>query len=318
MNNLLEDVFKKSGVPQITFVQPKEYLSLKVSLRSKGRGTIVEGPSGIGKTTSVLKVLDELGLNKDALILSGRNSEDLELIDSLAEMDDIGCVIIDDFHRLPDETKHKIADIVKLYADSESPSSKLVIIGINNAGQALINYASDLTGRIDRIPFESNPDEKLAELVEKGEKALNVKINISDDIIREANGSFHIAQMLCHETCIETGVLEERETHFNANTSFELIREKVLNELNGTFFEISKKFSTGPRLRKEGRAPYFHLLWWLSQSDEWSLNVDDALRAHSTHKGSISQVVDKGYLAEFIKKMKTCKASYILMQKQES
>lgn len=296
---LLEQVFKKSGVPEVTFVEPDEYTTLKVSLRTMGRGTIVEGPSGIGKTTSVLKVLDELGFASEALILSGRVFKDVEVINDLPNLGDLGLVVIDDFHRLEDNSKHIIADFIKTLADEESTKSKIVVIGINNAGQALINYASDLTGRIDRIPFESNSDEKLVELISKGEAALNINVNIKDEIVKNANGSFHIAQMLCHETCIVAGVLEEQSSCITTNTSFEHIREKVLSELNGTFLAISKKFATGPRLRPEGRGPYFHLLKWLSSSDDWSLNVDDALRAHPQHRGSIGQVVDKGYLKDF-------------------
>ena len=55
----LEDVFKKSGIPTYTFVRPIEYNKILVSLRTRGRGIIIEGPSGIGKTTSVQKVLEE-------------------------------------------------------------------------------------------------------------------------------------------------------------------------------------------------------------------------------------------------------------------
>jgi hypothetical protein len=42
----LEEVFKRSGVPTYTFVQPQEYNSLLVSIRTRGRGTIVEGAFG--------------------------------------------------------------------------------------------------------------------------------------------------------------------------------------------------------------------------------------------------------------------------------
>ena len=55
MKIFLEDVYKTSGTPTHTFVRPVEYTKLIVALRTKGRGLVVEGPSGIGKTTSINK-----------------------------------------------------------------------------------------------------------------------------------------------------------------------------------------------------------------------------------------------------------------------
>ena len=71
----MEEVFKLSGLPTHTFVQPVEYGKLLVSLRSPGRGVIVEGPSGIGKTTAVLKALAEL--NTVAERLTPRKRDDI-------------------------------------------------------------------------------------------------------------------------------------------------------------------------------------------------------------------------------------------------
>lgn len=296
----LEEVFKRSGIPTYTFVQPKEYNSLLVSIRTPGRGTIIEGPSGIGKTTCVLQIIESIEGEDDVVKLSGRNPDDYDLISALPEMGDLGIVIIDDFHRLPDQTKFKIADFIKLLADKEDKRSKVIIVGINKAGKKLINYASDLTGRIDTIPFESNPDYKVEELIERGEKALNVLINIKADIIREAQGSFHLAQMLCHETCIDAGILEEGENPRHSISSIEVIRERVVSELANSFFEKAKLFATGPRLRREGRAPYFHLLHWLASGKEWSINIGDLIRQKPEHRGSVGQIVDKGYLADHI------------------
>jgi MoxR-like ATPase len=82
----LEEVFKLSGVPTFTFVPPLEYSKLLVALRTKGRGVIIEGPSGIGKTTSVDKALEELGLSNRALRLTSRKREDAELIHELPDI----------------------------------------------------------------------------------------------------------------------------------------------------------------------------------------------------------------------------------------
>lgn len=294
--NKLEEVFKKSGIPTHTFVQPVEYNKLLVSLRTPGRGLVIEGPSGIGKTTCVLKILNDIGLNGKATILSGRDRHDIEYIDLLPELGEVGLVIIDDFHRLEENIKENLADLIKNLADREDEKSKVVIIGINKAGNSLIHFAHDLTGRIDTIPFEVNPEEKMEELIRKGEKALNVEISIYKDIIKEAHGSFHITQMLCHETCLDAGILEEQNEKKIIDNSFEVIQQKVFDELSTTFLQRAKKFATGPRLRKEGRAPYFHLLHWLAQSDEWSLQVDELANKYPEHKGSVSQITEKGYL----------------------
>lgn len=69
---LLEEVFKTSGVPTYTFVEPKEYTDLILNLRSPGRGLVIEGPSEIGKTTAVETAIDRLGIGKSVTKLSSR------------------------------------------------------------------------------------------------------------------------------------------------------------------------------------------------------------------------------------------------------
>ncbi len=135
---------------------------------------MIEGPSGIGKSTAVLTTLRSLGLEGQIPILSSRDPSDLEIISELPNWTDFGTVVIDDFHRLPVDEQNRLADLLKILADTDSRTSKLVVIGINQAGVNLINFAPDLTNRIDRIRFESEPDSKIRELITKGEEALNV------------------------------------------------------------------------------------------------------------------------------------------------
>ncbi|HEX6224355.1 MAG TPA: AAA family ATPase, partial [Chryseolinea sp.] len=204
----LEDVYKKSGIPTYTFVKPIEYNKILVALRTKGRGIVIEGPSGIGKTTSIQKAIEELGFNKSVLKLSARKKDDRELIQALPDLGNIGTVIVDDFHILENDSKSAIADYLKVLADEESENSKLILIGINKAGDSLIKTAADLNNRIDTIRFENNPNEKIEELVSLGEVALNISFNTKSEIVNLSKGSFHIAQYLCNEICTYDGVLD--------------------------------------------------------------------------------------------------------------
>lgn len=292
----LEEVFRLSGVPTITFVEPERYEEIKVSVRTPGRSLVIEGPSGIGKTTAITKILTELQLVGSAMSLSARRPADIEYIEALPDMNGIGIVIIDDFHRLGDATKAKISDYMKVLADNGDETSKLILVGINKAGQQLIKFAHDLGLRIDVFRLESNPVELLEKVVTLGETALNVGFASKAKIAELAQGSFQLVQLICHKLCILGKISETNDEEKEINVSINAALEDVILDLSRQFKDAAITFARGSRLRKEGRAPYLHILKWLSESDDWSLDLSEAMIAHPEMKGSISQVLEKGWL----------------------
>lgn len=300
MTNKLEDVFKIGGIPTHTFVHPVEYPALLVALRTPGRGVVIEGPSGIGKTTSVTRALQELGLADGVISLTARKPNDIDLIRELPTINDFGTAIIDDFHRLDDGAKQSIADLMKVLADEERENSKIVILGINKAGDALVQFAHDLNNRLEVIKFEANPIEKVQELLSLGERALNIELNVKDEIAVSANGGFYIAQMLAHQTCLDSGILEEQRGSGATQVSFELTRAKIFDKLARVFLDRTQRFARGTRFRRAGRAPYLHLLYWLARSDDWSMSLTRSIRENPSLAGSVTQIVEKGYLRDLV------------------
>lgn len=299
----LEDVFKASGVPKYTFVKPVEYTRLLVSLRSPGLGVVVEGPSGIGKTTAVLQALQELNLDQTKVsLLSARKAGDVELIKALPNMMAFGVAIIDDFHKLDDATRAQIADLMKLLADESATDRKIIILGISKAGESLVSFASDLNNRIEVIPFEANPQGSLLKVISLGEVALNIRINTADEIATAAAGSFYVTQMLCREICLAADVTTVQTVIKDVSISFPMVKSRVMERLRRTFEERTKAFAQGTRLRAEGRAPYLKLLYWLATSEVWTLRISKAVAEHAEMKGSISQIVEKGYVRDLIAK----------------
>jgi hypothetical protein len=301
---LLEEVFRLSGVPTHTFVEPMRYQEIKVAIRTPGRCIVLEGPSGIGKTTTVTKILLELakeGAVKGGVTsLSARQPDDLEYIAALPTMDAVGTVIVDDFHRLDDSVKAILSDRMKVLADRGTEDSKLILIGINKAGQQLVKFAHDLGLRIDVFRLETNPDEKVQEIITLGERALNIIIDQKEIIAARAQGSFQIVQLLCHRLCAMSGTGETQTHQKRINLPLDVVIEEVMVDLGRLYKETSLAFARGSKLRREGRAPYLYILRWLANSEEWSLDLREALKANPEHRGSIGQVLDKGYLVALL------------------
>lgn len=298
----LEDVFKLSGIPTITFVEPDEYQNLYVSIRTSGRGVIIEGPSGIGKTTCVRQVIEKLKAEpsdkiiKEFKVLSGRKKNDVDIIKGILSSSDFGGVIIDDFHKLDDDLKCKISDLLKNLADEQPDNCKLIIIGINKTGKSLIDLSPDLLSRISIVKFESNPEYKLRELLEKGERALNLSLNVKEEIVSDSDGAFHIAQMLAHNACLQAKITERSDTHNTTDISYESLKETVIQELGYRFHDIVVRFVKGQRVKKGSRAPYLHVLYWLSREEERSLNLESYLINNPNHRNSVGQIITKGHL----------------------
>lgn len=297
----LEEIFKLSGVPTYTFVEPMEYNRLVVALRTPGRGVVIEGPSGIGKTTAVMKALADTPGVTDPLLLTSRRAADRALIEALPEMSDTGLVVIDDFHRLEDATKSAIADHMKLLADEENRASKIVVLGINRAGESLITFAADLSGRLDIIKFEANPPSKVKELIQAGSRAMNVRLP-EGAIVQAAAGSFSIAQRICYHACLTSGLLESQSVVTPLEKGLRVVLERVTDELAVKFMNTALQFATGPAFHKEGRAPYLQVLEWLSKAPEPTINLDREMHKRPELRASVFQIVDRGHLASFLAK----------------
>ena len=295
----VEDVFRDAGIPQITFVEPAEFTKTRVSLRTPGKGVIVEGPSGIGKTTCIQKAIQEEKLKPT--LLSARKNEDLEMIEFLLSCPKkMGLVVIDDFHYLEDSIKVRLTNLLKVLADESREDVKLVLIGINKAGDSLIQLAPDLSNRIDIIHFEKNPVGKIEELITIGEKALNIHIACRDQIIQGSYGSFHIAQVLCKTVCIQQGLLNTSEQHQEITIPYQEVINSQMQDLERRFSHIVNQFVVGNRNRRGGKATYYWLMRWLAESESGVLSMDDAILYHPSYKPSIGQITDNQYITKLI------------------
>jgi replication-associated recombination protein RarA len=149
-----------------TFVEPDDFFEFKMALRQPGLGVVLEGPSGVGKTTlhrqAVLQDADRLG---EVPVLSARRPADVVKIRRLFK-GHTGLIAVDDFQRLPSELQDQLADYLKLLADDDA-SGKLAIVGIPDTAQNLIELRPDIATRVRVFRLGRVADDLLVQMMEK-------------------------------------------------------------------------------------------------------------------------------------------------------
>ncbi len=243
----LGEVFTVAGVPTVTFVEPDDFAEFRMSLRQPGLGIVIEGPSGIGKTTLLRNAvaLDEDRLG-EVTVLSARNPADLPAITALPEQH-TGLVAVDDFQRLPADLQNGLADYLKLLADSGSDQRRLVLLGIPGTARHLVSVGTDVATRIRVFRLGAAVEGLIIRMIEQGENALNIAFDRKAEISRAAAGSLLTAQMLCWQIAVTAGVEQTEPKRRVVRTELAHARAKVTDRLKLKYHDVVVDFITRDR-----------------------------------------------------------------------
>lgn len=272
----LGEVFPTTGVPQYTLVDPEQLVDIVDGMRRRGMGLLVEGPSGIGKTTAVRRALQLLPADAPKVIWkNGRLREDQDTLRRIVQsgLHDGGHLIVDDFHRVPADLRQDLADLIKSLSDSARQDAKVTLIGINPLGSSLIGPNTDIVGRYVTVDLRRQPAARIADLLRKGEHALNIEFRQRDSFISEARGSFLTAQALCYECARKEGVVEtERRRRTLVAAPGDYAVDRVQQHLAERFDAGLRDFAAFDALSPP-RGAALALLWMLHESSENSVSL---------------------------------------------
>jgi hypothetical protein len=221
----------------------------------------------------VSRALDDLRAEPREWLYAQREADRRKLDERLAA-GFLGHLVVDDFHRLDPAQQARVADTMKYISDRNTRDAKITVVGINPVGESLVTALRDLAGRFDVVRMGGQPDEKISELIRKGEEAANIRFRRRDEFIRYAGGSFFIAQQLCLEAAREVGVEETAPSLTYVDVGFGDVVKKVVDDLDGRYFGDLRAFACHDE-RVPPRGASLALLWLLSRSAEGHVTLDD-------------------------------------------
>lgn len=151
--------------------------------------------------------------------------------------------MIEDFHKLGDEEKQKLADVMKIFVDEANDiddslqPSKIICLGAVNTPRELITLDPNLSSRVDQIKVPLLKDEEIKEIVEQGCHLLNVVMSdkLVQNLVSYSNNIGSLVHFMCLDICND---LDVKKTTFKRvlvqDKSFEVAIKGYLNRNSDT------------------------------------------------------------------------------------
>lgn len=151
--------------------------------------------------------------------------------------------MIEDFHKLAEEEKLKLADVMKVFVDEandisdNSKQSKIICIGAVNTPRELITLDPNLSTRVDQIKVPLLKDEEIRQIIEQGCHLLNVTMssNLIQNLVSYSNNIGSLAHYMCLDICNEYEVKRTSLKKVNVkDESFDVAIKGYLNRNSDT------------------------------------------------------------------------------------
>lgn len=166
--------------------------------------------------------------------------------------------IIEDFHKVNENEKQKLSDIMKSFVDisNDFQKVKIVAIGAVSTAREVVNYNKDIKPRVSEISIPLLSKEELSEIISNGTRLLNIQFepNLIKDTVYYSNSLGSLCHQLCYSHCEEKGIEKTQKEKLKINYSvlkpsirnyvaqksdtFQQILDKALRQRKGKFENV--------------------------------------------------------------------------------
>lgn len=123
-------------------------------------------------------------------------------------------LVIEDFHKLPDEEKKKLADMLKIFIDQANkyPTLKVICIGAVDTAREIVKLDNNLKQRVYECEIPLLNDTEIKEIVVRGCELLNIEMtdDLVERIVHYSNQLGALAHQLSYDVCGCEGIIKSQ------------------------------------------------------------------------------------------------------------
>lgn len=142
-----------------------------------------------------------------------------KLAQFLGEVDAVW--IIEDFHKINDSEKTRLADVLKIFIDAANdyPKVKIICIGAVGSARELVNFDTNLYPRISELHVPLLEESDIKQIIHLGCECLHIKMSESliEKIVFYSNQLASLTHQMCYEICFKNNVEQTRVTRKHIN-----------------------------------------------------------------------------------------------------
>ncbi|MCK4625189.1 MAG: ATP-binding protein [Phycisphaerae bacterium] len=165
------------------------------------------------------------------------------------------CWLLEDFHKVHECEKRRLAQMMKVFADTayDYPELRIVAIGAVGTAREVVEHDPNMRERIAEVEVPLMNDKEVLLIMQKGEQLLNIGINSQskESIVRFANGLPSPCHRLCLNLCRTAGVL--RTCDSRTTIERDIFRESIRQYLRQCSDSLRGAFDKALRQRRESK-----------------------------------------------------------------
>ena len=163
--------------------------------------------------------------------------------------------MLEDFHKVADDQKKNVSQLMKVFMDMADVyrDLKIIAIGAVDTARQVVQYDPEMRNRVAEIQVPLMTSKEVREIIDKGEKLLNFKLpgEVRESIVWYSNGLASVSHHLCLNICRAASIVE---TSPSLNTvGKEHLQKAIEQYISEASDSLKFAFDRAFRIKRKGR-----------------------------------------------------------------